>query len=97
MEIQLWREILNPYELAVKELTVKFEHLIIEHRQRGLYSPIEQVHSRVKSISSILDKAQKPSVPCLQCGLCAAVHHQPSNLCSVIGIRFLPDEGMDPV
>ena len=26
MEIQLWREILNPYDLAVKELTVKFEH-----------------------------------------------------------------------
>ena len=28
MEIQLWREILTPYELAVKELTVKFQHLI---------------------------------------------------------------------
>ena len=28
MEIQLWRSILCPYELAVKELTVKFEHLI---------------------------------------------------------------------
>ena len=63
MEIQLWREILNPYELAVKELTVKFEHLITEHRQQGLYSPIEQVHSRVKSISSILDKAQKKNIP----------------------------------
>ena len=56
MEIQLWREILNPYDLAVKELTVKFEHLIQEHRQQGLYSPIEQVHGRVKTISSILDK-----------------------------------------
>ena len=28
MEIQLWREILNPYELAVRELTDKFNHLI---------------------------------------------------------------------
>ena len=36
MEIHLWREILNPYDLAVKELTVKFEHLIQEHRQQGL-------------------------------------------------------------
>ena len=62
MEIQLWREILNPYELAVKELTVKFEHLIHEHRDRGLYSPIEQVVGRVKAISSILEKAQKKKI-----------------------------------
>ena len=32
MEIQLWRSILCPYELAVKELIVKFEHIISEHR-----------------------------------------------------------------
>ena len=63
MEIQLWREILTPYDLAVKELTVKFEHLIQEHRQQGQYSPIEQVHGRVKTISSILDKAQKKEIP----------------------------------
>lgn len=62
MEIQLWREILNPYELAVKELTTKFNHLIKEHRDRGLYSPIEQVEGRVKTISSILDKCQKKKI-----------------------------------
>ncbi len=62
MEIQLWREILTPYDLAVKELTVKFEHLIYEHRSRGLYTPIEQVMGRVKTISSILDKAQKKHI-----------------------------------
>ena len=63
MEIQLWREILDPYELAVKELVVKFNHLIYEHRSRGMYSPIEQVKGRVKTISSILDKAQKKKIP----------------------------------
>ena len=63
MEIQLWREILNPYDLAVKELLVKFEHLIYEHRSSGLYSPIEQVKGRVKTIASILDKAQKKNIP----------------------------------
>lgn len=62
MEIQLWKEIFDPFELAVKELTVKFNHLIYEHRARGLYSPIEQVHGRVKAISSILDKAQKKKI-----------------------------------
>ena len=63
MEIQLWREILTPYDLAVKELIVKFEHLIYEHRSQGLYSPIEQVTGRVKTIASILDKAQKKNIP----------------------------------
>ena len=43
MEIQLWHEILCPYELAVQELVVKFRHLIKEHRELDLYSPIEQV------------------------------------------------------
>lgn len=59
MEIQLWREILTPYELAVEELSVKFRHLVREHREQGLYSPIEQVKGRVKSVTSILEKAQK--------------------------------------
>ena len=62
MEIQMWREILNPYELAVKELTIKFEHLIKEHHDRGYYSSIERVEGRVKSISSILDKCQKKDI-----------------------------------
>ncbi|HBZ52389.1 MAG TPA: GTP pyrophosphokinase [Eubacterium sp.] len=59
MEIQLWKDILAPYELAVNEITVKFEHIIKEYRGKGMYSPIEQVVGRVKSVSSILDKAQK--------------------------------------
>lgn len=62
MEIQVWRDLLDPYDLAVKELTAKFEHLRYEHRARGLYSPIEQVTGRVKSISSILDKMQKKKI-----------------------------------
>lgn len=63
MEIQLWREILSPYDLAVKELIVKFTHLIHEFRSQGLYSPVEQVTGRVKTIASILDKAQKKNIP----------------------------------
>ena len=34
MEIQLWRSILCPYQLAVRELTVKFEHMIEEHKKK---------------------------------------------------------------
>ena len=62
MEIQLWKKILDPYELAVKELTVKFEHLIQEHKRQGLYSPLEQVSGRVKSVSSILNKMKKKKI-----------------------------------
>ena len=51
MDILLWHEILEPYELAVKELQVKFRHLIKEHHGKGLYSPIESVSGRVKSVS----------------------------------------------
>lgn len=63
MEIQLWREILDPYELAVSELVTKFTHLIKEHKDRDLYSPIESVSGRVKSVSSILEKLQKKQIP----------------------------------
>lgn len=63
MEIQLWRSMLCPYELAVKELTLKFEHMIQEHKINDLYSPIEQVSGRVKSVSSILEKMQRKHVP----------------------------------
>lgn len=62
MQIQLWREILEPYTLAVEELKVKFKHMIGEYRRAGEYSPIEQVTGRVKTISSILEKTQKKGI-----------------------------------
>lgn len=62
MEIQLWREILDPYELAVDELVVKFNHMINSCRNAGIYCLIEQVDGRVKKISSILEKAQKKKI-----------------------------------
>jgi len=62
MEIQLWREILDPYALAVDELALNFNHMIKEHRQAEAYSPIELVTGRVKKISSILEKAQRKQI-----------------------------------
>ena len=40
MDIKLWREILHPYEMAVDELTLKFNNIIKEYRTLGEYSPI---------------------------------------------------------
>ena len=62
MEIRLWRELLIPYELAVKELVMKFNHLKKEHQEKDLYSPIEEVTGRVKSINSILEKMQRLNI-----------------------------------
>lgn len=62
MEIQLWRELMDPYALAVKEIKVKFKHLINEYHIRGQYSPIEIVEGRVKSITSIMDKMQAKDI-----------------------------------
>ena len=63
MEIQLWRSILCPYELAVRELEVKFNHIIEECKVNDVYCPIEQVEGRVKSVSSILEKMQRKHIP----------------------------------
>ncbi|MFP4697535.1 MAG: GTP pyrophosphokinase family protein [Eubacteriales bacterium] len=62
MEIQLWREILLPYQQAAQELIVKFESIVNENRMLGKYSPIEFVTGRVKKISSILEKAKKKNI-----------------------------------
>ena len=62
MEIQLWRELLEPYGLAVDELVVKFNHVKQQYQDAKMYSPIEMVSGRVKRISSILEKAQRKGV-----------------------------------
>ena len=46
----------------MEELQIKFNHIIKEYRQAGVYSPIEQVLGRVKSISSIIEKAQRRGI-----------------------------------
>ncbi|MBQ7241738.1 MAG: GTP pyrophosphokinase, partial [Firmicutes bacterium] len=58
-----WKEFLYPYEQVVAELLVKFNSLNEEYVRRGMYSPIESVAGRVKSISSILEKAAKKNIP----------------------------------
>jgi putative GTP pyrophosphokinase len=63
MDIQLWRRIFEPYALAVDELEVKFNHVIDEYHDAGEYCPIEQVKGRVKSLASVLEKAQRKKIP----------------------------------
>ena len=63
MKLRLWRERLHPYELAVQELVMKLQFVIKEHTDCGVYCPIEKVNGRVKSISSILSKAERKGIP----------------------------------
>ena len=80
MEIQLWREILDPYQIAVDELITKFNHIIASYRNMGQYSPIEKVQGRVKTISSILEKVQKKKIE---------LYHIEEKIDDIAGIRIL--------
>ncbi|MBO8434809.1 MAG: GTP pyrophosphokinase family protein [Tyzzerella sp.] len=62
MEIYNLKEMLFPYEQAVKELTLKFDSIKNEYRMLGMYSPIEAVTGRVKKMSSILEKASRKKI-----------------------------------
>ncbi len=63
MDILLWNKILNPYEIAVREIVYKFDRLKTEYQMNGQYCPIEEVSGRVKTISSILDKLHRKEIP----------------------------------
>ena len=63
MAIGEWKTFLIPYKQAVEELKVKFRSIRTEYRIKNEYSPIEFVTGRVKELSSILEKANKFSIP----------------------------------
>lgn len=63
MAIKSWKEFLTPYDQAVAELKVKLRSIRKEYRRKNEYSPIEFVTGRVKEVSSILEKANKYSIP----------------------------------
>lgn len=80
METQLWREMLDPYRLAVDELVVKFTHVKQEYQDARMYSPIESVSGRVKRISSILDKAHRKGVD---------IKHIEEKIEDIAGVRII--------
>lgn len=63
MDIINWKEKLFPYQQATDELYIKFNNIKKEYLELEMHSPIELVQTRVKSISSILEKANKRDIP----------------------------------
>ncbi|HAG04206.1 MAG TPA: GTP pyrophosphokinase [Lachnospiraceae bacterium] len=58
-----WQRDLLPYAQAVDELVVKFEGIKRDFERLNKPSPIQQVLGRVKRVSSIIEKANRRSIP----------------------------------
>lgn len=80
MEVQDWEEFFIPYEQAVDELVLKFETLRKQFLTLEEYSPIENVLGRVKTISSILEKAKKYNI---------GIHEIEKKIEDIAGIRII--------
>ena len=63
MGIINWNTELLPYEQAVDEIVLKLRNVQREFKRAQVHSPIEQVEGRVKSIASLLAKANSRNIP----------------------------------
>lgn len=63
MGIINWNTELLPYEQAVDEIVLKLKNVQREFKRAQFHSPIEQVEGRVKSIASIIAKANDRNIP----------------------------------
>lgn len=62
-ENEFWKTFLLPYELAVAGFMMKLESIRREFILKNVPNPIEIVSGRVKTVSSILEKAERLGVP----------------------------------
>jgi putative GTP pyrophosphokinase len=63
-----WREFLQPYIQAVSELELKFRNLANQYTELNKHCPIELISGRVKSVNSILGKANRKNIPLSEIG-----------------------------
>ena len=61
-ENTFWKSFLLPYELAVGGFIIKLESTRKDYILKNSSSPIEIVSGRVKSVPSILEKAQRLNI-----------------------------------
>ena len=58
-ENRFWHAFLLPYELAVSGFIIKLESLRKEFLFKKVNNPIESISGRVKTVSCILEKAER--------------------------------------
>ncbi|MCL2397357.1 MAG: GTP pyrophosphokinase family protein [Defluviitaleaceae bacterium] len=58
-----WDRILLPYKQAADELTAKFNNISLQFNKLEHTSPIFHVEARIKTVPSILTKAQRKKIP----------------------------------
>lgn len=58
-----WKQALLPYEQAVDELVIKFKGIRREYQTANKISPIEEVTGRLKTVTSIIEKANRRNIP----------------------------------
>ncbi len=80
MTVINWKERLLPYEQVVEELKIKFKGIQKEYKNLQIHSPIESVEGRVKSIASILEKADKKNIP---------IEHVFDKIEDIAGVRII--------
>ena len=61
-ENRYWNSFLLPYELAVSGFIIKFESIRKEYLFKKISNPIESITGRVKTVSSILEKAERLNI-----------------------------------
>jgi len=79
-ENRYWNSFLLPYELAVSGFIIKFESIRKEFLFRKISNPIESISGRVKTVSSILEKAERLNID---------FHKISEDIYDIAGIRII--------
>ncbi|HHZ18645.1 MAG TPA: GTP pyrophosphokinase family protein [Acholeplasmataceae bacterium] len=79
-ENRFWHAFLLPYELAVSGFIIKLESLRKEFLFKKVNNPIESISGRVKTVSSILEKAERLGID---------FHNIAEGIYDIAGIRII--------
>ncbi|MFE4133260.1 GTP pyrophosphokinase family protein [Peribacillus sp. YIM B13482] len=77
-----WRGFFLPYQMALHELESDFKVIDLEWKTQHGYSPIEHMKTRMKKLSSLVEKIQKKEIPLTQ----EAVRNE---IRDILGVRIV--------
>ncbi|WP_163100483.1 GTP pyrophosphokinase [Peribacillus alkalitolerans] len=77
-----WRGFFLPYQMALHELESDFKVIDLEWKTQYGYSPIEHMKTRMKKLSSLVEKIQRKEIPLTQ----EAVRNE---IRDILGVRIV--------